>query len=152
MEEKLDALEYIVNEDDEVLSEEENVKKKATTELRNIILSIMNYNDDEEDLQNIIDTLTRTTTAVFKQYSKENDFKTRNEVIKKSFTDAGKIYILNKEMKQNLNKYDEIIEQLNEMEGKKLHGGLKNKYNRLLKESNELLDAINRNKNEIDNI
>ena len=153
LEEKLDAIEFIVDEDDEFLSEEDNIKKKATAELRNIILSIINYNDnDEEDLQDIISALTRTTTAIFKQFSKENDFKTRNEVIQSSFIGASKIKEKEIKLKQEIKEYDKNLEKINELDGKKLNGGQQRRYNSLVKISNKLLEDIEKTQKEIDKL
>lgn len=153
IEEKIEALELITNKDDELLTEEENIKKKATTQLRNIILSILNYDDnDEVDLQNIIKALTNTTTDIFRQYSKENDFKTRNEVIQKSFIGATDIKKLNEELNVLWSEYNEILEELNEMEGRKLNGGQQRRYRNLVRDSKDLLETINKKQKEIDKL
>lgn len=111
-EEKIDALEYVVQEDENILSGE--TKKEATKQLRDAILDIYDYNgDDEQGLQDIISKLSRITTDIMRVYSKENDFKTRNEVIQKGFNNAS---VLN-EMNKNLKKLKKIRnDTLNEME------------------------------------
>ena len=150
IEEKLDAIEFIVDDYDEFLSEEDNIKKKATAELRNIILSILYYDGDSE--KDIISSLTRTTTAIFKQFAKENDFKTQNEVMRDSFIGASDIKELNSNMKNEIDKYNDILNELNELKGKPLNGGQQKKYNKLVKKMQIIQIKINELQSEIDRI
>lgn len=114
-EEKIDALEYVVQEDENILSGE--TKKEATKQLRDAILDIYDYDgDDEQGLQDIITKLSRITTAIMKVYSKENDFKTRNEVIQKGFNNASEFNELNKELINKMKDRDDIINRMSKLD------------------------------------